>query len=608
MRGPSETRKDLSRNCHAHGLPCKQGLGHHAGLLIDKLVARTRGWIAVLLLVIAPCLASARPVAALSPGATIDPVLQQQTQANPLRLVPVIIEMEHSSSVLAGANGQLAQQALDLLRLNGQARLGLPLIDSAAGLANAAGIQALSVAPGVAYVHYDAPVLARADAGSPADHLVTAYPRAVNSDRVWSLGRNGQGVTVAVLDSGISRDLDLVRPTNRILTAVNFADTLPPGTSDPGGHGSHVAGIIAGNGFRSGGQYVGIAPGANLVDVRVLDSRGRGRVSSVVVGIQWALAHRTQYNIRVLNLSLGAQAPASYRADPLSAAVEMAWMRGMVVVVASGNSGGAPDSPGADPYPITVGATDDRGTTGVGDDVVGWFSAYGTPVGSTARPDLVAPGRRIVSLRSPGSVLDTRLADRVVTADNGATYFRLTGTSMSTGVVSGTVALLLQRQPGLTPDQVKAVLKGTAVPFGQASGSTSNPAAVGAGLVDAYGAVMSGVRGAANRGNRPTDVSARAFYPALYGRSLTWRDPLYHGIVWSVLSWPLVGSNNIAWDNLAWDNIAWDNLAWDNIAWDNIAWDNLAWDNLAWDNLAWDNLAWDNLAWDNIAWDSQPLD
>jgi serine protease AprX len=532
-----------------------------------------------------PGLSSPRPAAAGS-AAPIDPVLQQQMQANPLQPLPVILEMEHVASPLSGANAQLAQQALNLLQLNGQGQAALPLLASAAGLANAAAITTLSLAPGVAYIHFDAPVRAH-DGSTSATSLVTAYPRAVTADRVWALGRTGQGVTVAVLDSGITRDPDLVQPTDRILASVNFADPL--GTlMDPGGHGTHVAGTIAGNGTRSNGQYIGIAPGANLVDVRVLDANGSGRTSSVVLGIQWALDHRTQYNIRILNLSLGAQAPATYRLDPMAAAVEIAWLRGLVVVAAVGNSGGAPDSPGADPYVITVGATDDQATPTVGDDLLGWFSSYGTPLASSSKPDVVAPGRRIVSIRAPGSTLDRLLPDRVVTASNGATYFRLTGTSMATGVVSGVVALLLQQQPALTPDQVKAVLTGTARGFGQTSGVSPNPAASGAGSIDAYGAVTSGTRPPANKGHHPADPTARSLYPAVYGQPLAWLDPQAHGIAWNLLTWST--------------------LSWDNLAWDNLAWDNLAWDNLAWDNLAWDNTKWSNLAWDNIAWDSQRLD
>ena len=558
----------------------------------------TRSFLVRLGLVVSIALALAGPglsaprSAAAGSAAPIDPALQQQMQANPLQPLPVILEMEHVASPLSGANAQLAQQALALLQLNGQGQAALPLLASAAGLANAAGITALSLAPGVAYIHFDAPVRAHDGAAAHDTNLVTAYPRAVNADRVWAMGRTGQGVTVAVLDSGITRDADLVQPTDRILASVNFADPLGR-LADPGGHGTHVAGTIAGNGTRSNGQYIGIAPGANLVDVRVLDANGNGRVSSVVLGIQWALDHRAQYNIRVLNLSLGAQPPATYRLDPMAAAAEIAWLRGLVVVAAAGNSGGAPDSPGADPYVITVGAIDDQATATVGDDLLGWFSAYGTPVGSTPKPDIVAPGRRIVSLRAPGSTLDRLLPDRVVTASNGATYFRLTGTSMATGVVSGVVALLLQQQPALTPDQVKAVLTGTARAFGPTSGVSPNPAASGAGSIDAYMAVTGGTRSPANRGHRPADPTARSVYPAVYGRPLAWLNPQANGIAWSLLTW---------------STLSWDNLAWDNLAWDDFAWDNLAWDNLAWDNIAWDNTRWSNLAWDNLVWDSQRLD
>ena len=296
------------------------------------------------------------------------------------------------------------------------------------------------------------------------------YSHVVNADQLWSQGTTGRGVTVAVLDSGVAADPDLVQPANRILASVNFADQRL--VSDPGGHGTHVAGIVAGNGGRSDGQFVGVAPEANIVDVRVLSSTGSGRISSVVRGIEWVLAHQATYNIRVLNLSFGAPASTSYRTDPMSAAVEIAWRRGLVVVVAAGNGGparGTVASPGIDPYAITVGATDDQGTISPRDDTLAPFSSWGS-ADSNAKPDLVAPGRRIVSLRVPGSALDRLFADRVVTASTGATYIRMSGTSMATPVVSGAVALLLQRRPSLTPDQVKAILVASTQPYGQDTG------------------------------------------------------------------------------------------------------------------------------------------
>jgi serine protease AprX len=202
-----------------------------------------------------------------------------------------------------------------------------------------------------------------------------------------------------------------------------------------------------------------------------------------------------------------------------------------------------------------------------------------------------------VSLYVPGSTLATRLSDHVETASNGATLFRLSGTSMAAPIVSGAVALMLERYPTLTPDQVKKILVSSAQRFGQLT--TSPPAgAAGAGLLDAYAATNTGLRASANGGLRLSDGAARTLYSALYGQPLTWKNPTYLGRNWNLVTWP-----TLTWDNIAWDNIAWDNIAWDNIAWDNIAWDQTSWDNIAWDNIAWDGAGWDNIAWDNIAWD-----
>src|SRR5882672_5674716 len=550
----------------------------------------------------------------------IDPALLALMAADPQKLLPVIVEMQQPLPPFIGApNVDRALEALDLLRFNGVAVAPLSLIDSAAGFANAAGIDALSLVPTVAFVHHDATVGPQPSAAPPVppatpDQVSGVYPKVVRANKVWQQGITGGGVTVAILDSGVAADADLVQPNNRLLASVNFADERL--TSDPGGHGTHIAGIVAGNGTRSGGEFTGIAPQANVVDVRVLGNTGSGRISSVVRGIEWVLAHRAAYNIRVINLSFGAPANLPYRVDPMSAAVEIAWRRGLVVVAASGNGGPQRDTvvtPGIDPYVITVGATDDRGTIGRGDDMLAWFSAWGSP-DSNAKPDLVAPGRRIVSLRVPGSALDTLFPDRVVMAQNGATYFRLTGTSMATAVVSGAAALLLQGRPTLTPDQVKALLVGTTQPYGQESGQVlPDPIADGSGLLDANaatlavpcdaapssGGLLSGgflvgtlskptPVACANGGLRPADGFARALYPVLFGSPLSWKDPFLGGIPWFLLTWDTLVWNSVAWDNFAWDSVAWDSIAWDSIAWDSIAWDSIAWDSVAWDSIAWD--------------------
>ena len=540
--------------------------------------------------------------------AKIDPALLALIQADPLALRPVIVEMQAPLPPFLGApNVDRALAALDLLRFNGVAVAPLSLIDAAAGFANAAGIAALSLVPTVAFVHHDRTVGPRRSAeppvAAPPDQLSGDYPRVVRANKVWNQGIFGGGVTVAVLDSGVAADDDL-DPANRFLASVNFADRCDEcPASDPGGHGTHIAGIIAGDGRRSGGEFVGIAPRANVVDVRVLGRTGSGRISSVIRGIEWVLAHRALYNIRIINLSFGARTSLSYRADPMSAAVEIAWRRGLVVVAASGNGGPERDTvetPGIDPYAITVGATDDGGTIDRGDDTLAWFSSWGS-ADSNAKPDLVAPGRRIVSLRVPGSALDLLFPERVVTAQNGSTYFRLTGTSMATAVVSGAAALLLQRRPNLTPDQVKALLVGTTQPYGWGSGQVlPDPIADGSGLLDAYtannatpcqGGSNSILPGGllfdvlkkkpvpcANKGLRPADGFARSLYPVLFGSPLNWKDPLLGGIPWFLLTWDTLLWNSVAWDNFAWDSVAWDSVAWDSVAWDSVAWDSIAWD------------------------------
>jgi serine protease AprX len=547
---------------------------------------------------VAPLAASAQ-----SANSKISSTLLAEMTSFPLERIPVIVEMIQASAPFGTAtNVTLAQQAVSILNANGQAVGALPIVNGAAGYATSAGIQAMSQVPAVAMIDEDGVVQARRPSSTgptyPPGQLTSLYPQETNATRVWQQGGSGRGISVAVLDSGIASDPDL---GSRIQAEVGFAGAFNPSQPDPGGHGTHIAGTIAGNGTRSAGQFIGMAPGASVVGVQVLDSKGNGRVSSVLRGIEWVLAHRVQFNIRVINLSFGAHALVPYEGDPLAAGVEIAWKRGLVVVAAAGNGGpssGTVESPGVDPYAITVGSTDDQGTLTLSDDTLAWFSAWGTPTTSTAKPDVIAPGRRVVSIRVPGSTIDTLLPDHVVVANNGSTYERLTGTSMATAVVSGAAALVLERQPLLKPDQVKQILMRTTQAFGQTA--TPPPAgSVGAGLIDAYASTNSPAQGSANQGLRAADGLARTLYPALYGQPLVWKSANYLGTDWTLYTWPTLPWTGTSWDNIAWDNIAWDNIAWDNIAWDNIAWDNIAWDNIAWDSSAeWNNIAWDSFASD----------
>lgn len=527
----------------------------------------------------------------------IDDPLEAAMAENPSGKFDVIVEMEPDTGPAHGGNGNVkangsgngnahghakrAHEALDLIRQHGgKAGNSLALVSAASGSLPAGKIEALSKKEWVAQIYLNA----QFDATDTGD-LSNVYPGLIRADKAWALGYTGAGVTVAVLDSGVAPANDLTQPTSRLLASVDFVSG-ETGQRDPGGHGTHVAGIIAGNGYDSSGALKGVAPDANIVSVRVINQQGKATASSIIRGIQWVLENRDTYNIRVMNLSLGGRPSTSYKNDILAAAVEMAWKAGIVVVTAAGNNGpssGSISTPGHDPFNIAVGAIDDKGTPDKRDDDVPYFSARGPTLAGDHKPDILAPGRKIISLYSANSYLAGVLPERQLLSSLGRPYFRLTGTSMAAPVVSGVVALLLQKNPDLTPDQVKYILTRTASNF---SGSRDT---VGAGVVDAYAVLTSNKMGVANKGIRPSDSFARQMYDLIYGQPLSWKDPHYMGI---------------DWENLAWDNLAWDNLAWDNLAWDNLAWDNLAWDNLAWDNLAWDAGEWDSINEAGVPWES----
>jgi serine protease AprX len=326
--------------------------------------------------------------------------------------------------------------------------------------------------PGIKYVSVDRPIHRQLD--------ITTATVGANIARTY--GWTGKGIGVAVLDSGITPGLaDLNQSgtqTSRVVYRENFIDG---NTGDNYGHGTHVAGIIGGNGSSSSGFYMtktyrGVATQVNLIDLRVLDSNGAGSDSAVIAAIERAIQLKNTYNIRVINLSLGRPIYESFQNDPLCQAVEMAWQAGITVVVAAGNNGrdnsvgnqgyATIGSPANDPYVITVGAMNAKGTSYKSDDVITSYSSKGPTIGDhIVKPDIVAPGNHVVSLRAPSSLLDTT-GNRVNPATYGGSgspvYLKLNGTSMAAPVVSGAVALLLQQNPNLTPDQIKARLMLTA--------------------------------------------------------------------------------------------------------------------------------------------------
>ncbi|MGE5605968.1 MAG: S8 family peptidase [Bacteroidota bacterium] len=252
----------------------------------------------------------------------------------------------------------------------------------------------------------------------------------------------GKKITIAVLDTGVYPHHDLVYPVNRIIAWADFIN-FQKAPYDDNGHGTHVAGIIAGNGASSFGKYCGIAPEANLAIVKVLDKNGNGSLSAIIEGIDWCIKNKAEYNIKIINLSFGAVAQDSYRTDLLCRATSIAWKNGIVVCTAAGNDGpraGTINTPGINPKVITVGNLDHRRTVIFDDDRVHPTSSRGPTRDKIKKPDLLAPGTNIISLRPGGG------------------YRSLTGTSMAASIVSGAIALILEKNPKLRPDQVKRML------------------------------------------------------------------------------------------------------------------------------------------------------
>jgi serine protease AprX len=380
-----------------------------------------------------------------------------------LQKIPVIVQLEETRNHEYAARS-VAESAR--CRLHRE----LPLINAFSTEVNAKSLEKLVKDAKVKRVWYDGEVRAVLDTAASTTHCAD----------LWNEEITGKGVAVAVLDTGIYDHPDL---EGRI---VAFKDLVKQKDKpyDDNGHGTHVAGDIGSNGSQSEYRYKGPAPDAALVGVKVLNSLGSGSLSTVIEGIQWCIDNKDAYGIKVINLSLGSNATQSYKNDPVCQAVEKAWNAGITVCAAAGNSGPESrtiNSPGIDPVIITVGALDDTGTENPGDDKVADFSSRGPTNDDLVKPDIVAPGVNIVSLRSPGSTLDKQKKKARV----GKWYCSLSGTSMATPICAGIVAQMLQANPDLTPEQVKKKLMQTAKPYPNVDANIQ-----GAGIINAHDAVM----------------------------------------------------------------------------------------------------------------------
>ena len=386
------------------------------------------------------------------------------------------------------------------------------------------------------------------------------------TDARQEFGYDGAGVTIATIDSGITPwhdDLaDAAGATQRVDAFVDFVNGVQTPYDDYG-HGTHVAGIVAGSGYDSSGRRSGIAPGAHLVALKVLDASGQGRISDVIAALDYVLRHRDDLHIRIVNLSIAAPVYESYALDPLTLAARRLTDAGIVVVAAAGNNGRSTDghpqyggvtSPGNAPWVLTVGASSHMGTTDRSDDTMAAFSSRGpAAVDADAKPDLVAPGVGIESLIDPNSAMYATRSAYLLPGTIPTPYLpylSLSGTSMATPVVSGTVALMLQANPALTPNAVKAILQFTSEIYPAYDRLTQ-----GAGFLNADGAV--GVaRAFATPGASYTPMAA-------WSSQIIWGNRVYSGgsLTPDAAEW----ATTTTWGAAAWSEPGWTSGA--NVVW-----------------------------------------
>ena len=430
--------------------------------------------------------------------------------------------------------------------------------------------------------------------GGAAAPRAPLAPRVVGADRAWAAGATGAGVTVALVDTGIAAVPDLagrivgVRDDRTGRTSPCYDLSGEGSCADTFGHGTFMAGLIAGDGASGAVGPTGTAPDARLLSVKVAGKEGAADVSTVLAAIQWVVSFRDRYDIRVLNLSLGTDSVQPWKDDPLNYAVERAWDAGIVVVVAAANTGPAPGSiakPGDDPWVVTVGAVDDRGTPGSGDDRVPDFSSRGPTADGIAKPDVVAPGAHVRSLRSPGSMLEQAFP----TGDATSPYRTGSGTSMATAVVSGVVATALQAHPDLSPDQVKHALRA-----GARRVATDDPAAVGAGLVDAGQVAVDPAPGAANQGL--THSTGRGSLALSRGSVLVRADDPLGTLLTGrqtaqLLLWDPVGFTARDWTPAAWYTSVNALAGWNSARWTS-TWDGHNWTGHNWTGHNWTGSSW----------------
>jgi serine protease AprX len=450
----------------------------------------------------------------------------------------------------------------------------------------------------------------------------------------WDDGYTGEGVDVALIDSGVV-PVDGLNSKNKVINGIDLsfesqADNLR--YLDTYGHGTHMAGIIAGRSSEVESDdiekgedegFLGMAPNSRIVNVKVADNDGAVDVSQILAAITWVVEHKNDsgMNIRVLNLSYGTDSIQDADVDPLAFAVEQAWKAGIVVVVAAGNDGNSSPlrDPAVNPYVIAVGASDSNMSYGANDDTVPSFSSCGT---SDRHVDVVAPGQSIVSLRSPGSNADVNHPEAAV----GEQFFLGSGTSQAAAVVSGAVALIIEQRPDITPDQVKALLMQTAQPLRNAkeicqgaglidlkeADETKTPdveqkyaAASGMGTLEgARGSDHLSVDGETLKGEQ--DIFGGQWKPEYFVKyamnEMSWVGKDWNGTSWSGTSWSGTSWAGTSWSGTSWSGTSWSDYVWAGTTWSGTSWSGTSWSGTSWSGTSWSGTSWSDSMWLSLSW------
>jgi serine protease AprX len=512
----------------------------------------------------------------------------------------------------------------------------LGLIHAVSATVPASSVAALRADRSVADVTRDARVhLAGArGASGPADpaYAPSTDPNSmyklesiVGARNDWRAGYTGRGIDVALVDSGVAQVPGLL-PANIVLGPDLTEESQDPRTAgvDTFGHGTHLAGIIAGHdssvtntagAAANSTDFLGMAPDARIVSVKVADAHGVSDVSQVIAGIDWVVqhAHDSGMSIRVMNLSFGTDSTQAYTLDPLAYAAEQAWQHGIVVVTSAGNSGTSATrltDPAVDPFVIAVGADDPNGTPATTDDGIAAFSSVGN---GTRNPDLVAPGVHVQSLRDPGSYIDQTFAG---TGAINSRFFRGSGTSQAAAMVSGAAALILQQQPNLTPDQVKALLTQNAAPI-----PNTTAAAAGAGLLHlktSYGPVPPSAQNfAPSTGKGKLELSRGTDHIAITDTStgnttdLTGEQDIFgHAVNTATLAnleasataWNGGTFNGNVWTGSGWTTSDWASSSWRSSSWRASSWTSSSWASSSWRSDDWSSSTWKGDGWSGSSW------